>query len=94
MAEVGQLAQAYQDLGIYAILAVLTFAVVYLYRSIERLRNESYADTKKAVADTAKIASEASAAIAQSAQAISKINDSLDSLREDVAELLAHSHNK
>lgn len=87
MAEVDQMAQAYQELGVYAILAVLTFAVVYLYRSIEHLRKEAYQDTKSAVAETAKIATQASSAIAQCAQSLTKMNESLDSLRVDVAEL-------
>lgn len=86
------LANTYQAFGIYAVLAILSIVVVYLYRRIESLQRGAIEDAKKATADTAKLASEASAAIVQCTQTLSKINESIDSLREDMTELRVRLH--
>ena len=86
------LANTYQTFGIYAVLAILSIVGVYLDTRFASHQRGAREDAETATADTAKLASEASAAIVQCTQTLSKINESIDSLREDMTELRVRLH--
>jgi hypothetical protein len=80
--------RAYQDLGVYAALAILSFIVVYLYRRIESLhkelrvvQTEMLKDTQTCLRDTQTCLRDATAHIKESTQALRTLNDTCSQIR-------------
>jgi hypothetical protein len=76
MGEIVEVGRSYQDLGVYAALAVLSFVVVYLYRRVEWLHRELRNIQQTTL-------HEASMHIRESTIVLKALNDSLLSTRNE-----------